>query len=588
MPNASPARPSATVAFLRCLALAFISLVAVSAMLWAMVPRLSTYGVAGDERGPVELPWTFERQGDGNLLTVHLEVGWLTPTRWQVIPDDDLKAIRVNGHDVPLGDVRPGGLTDYTDGFFIDLGQWLVKGDNEIVFTLTNGSGGGGLDFRPAHGLLAWSLVGAGLLPLLFGLAGLFRLRASQTLILVAGLVLLCCYWAVTPWAARTHDAGYGGGHMGYVVWVASKLSLPNPMEGWTYYHPPLYYLLGAAIWRWAEALHAPGPESLQALSLALWLLFLAASAGTLRLALRQRPGLLALATLGLVFWPVGIMHAIRIGNDSALYAACAVATWFAIRWWRARRRADLWGMAITCALSLLCKSNAVVLVAGFGLAIASGLLHRRAPARWQALRDCVVFGLVTGAGLAASFAVRVWYYLHGAIPDWLIANTDALDGGMRVPVQLKYFLPLDIPTFLTSPWLSPYDDQTGRANFWNYLLRSALSGEFGFPGRLQEVIAYLWGALLLALLIASLAAMARGLRARTLYRQLPWVLATLLWIASLLALRIKVPYACSNDFRYIVPVLVPAVLFWVSAGRATRWLLAAMCATSAVFFLGL
>lgn len=571
----------------RCLLLALASLLAVSAVLALIWPRLEMVGTAaGQSKSLLSLPWVHHHRGPENQLAVRLTAHWLTPHRWQVIPDDNLRSIRINGQYVPLDKVRPGGLRDYTHGFFIDLGPWLSSGTNEILFTVDNGGGPGGLDFRPVPGLLGWSLTGAAFLPLLIGLAGLFRLRTSQTLILVLALVLLCSYWSVTPWQIRAYDVGYDGGHVGYVMWVAHNLALPNPTEGWIYYHPPLYYLLGAAIWGWAQWLGLPPPVTLQALSLALWLVFLTASAGSLRLMLPQRSGLLALATLGLALWPSGIIHAVRIANDVPLYAISGVATWHMVRWWQRRRRSDLWGMAIACALAMLTKSNGIVLVAACGLLVAGTLLHRRG--RQRALASLAIFACVTFTGLVASFAVRIYYYLQGAISNWMVSNVSSLDSQLRAPLGLKFFLPLDIPTFLTSPWMDTRDDTTGRANFWNFMLRSALSGEFHFPGTLQRVVAFAWGALLLALFGASLLAPLRDTSGRTLYRYRPWILLAFFWVASLMAYRYTQSYACVADFRFILPVLVPAVLYWVLAGRLTRWLLFGICATSALFFLSI
>jgi hypothetical protein len=294
-------------------------------------------------------------------------------------------------------------------------------------------------------------------------------------------------------------------------------------------------------------------------------------------------------------FWPSGIIHALRIGNDTTLYATAAVTTWFMVRWWLARRRHDLWGMSIAIALALLSKSNATVLLAAAGILVASpagSILIRRKSQRWRRpLGDLVIFSGVTGLGFALSFAVRLFYYLHGSINNWFISNVNSLGGSLRVPVDVKSFLPLDIPTFLTQPWLETGNDATGRSNFWNYLMRSSLSGEFQFPGKMHRVLAFLMGVVLLALCVAALHRFAQSLtqrQARTLHVQRPWLLLTFLWIASVAALRVKAPFACSNDFRYVLPVIVPATFYWVGCGPFTKILMSLMTLLSVVFFVAL
>jgi hypothetical protein len=579
--------------FLLC---ALVSLLAVSAALWLVWPQLTAHGqVANGPSSTVTLPWKFHEAGSGNRLAVSLDANWLTPHTWLITPDDNLRDISINGKTVALDGVRPGGLQDYANGFDIDIGAYLVKGRNEIVFNLDNGGGDGGLDMRPVLGALRWSLIGIAFLPLLLGLSQLFRLRGAQTVVLCLALVALCCYWAATPWNVRTHDVSNGDGHFDYIVYVATRLALPNPMEGWTFYHPPAYYMLGAVVWRWAQLLSLPAAECMQALSLALWLVFLTASAGTLRLMLRKRYGALIVTTFAIAFWPSGIIHALRIGNDVALYATAAVATWFMIRWWQARRRCDLWACAAFIALSLLCKSNATVLLGAGGLLVLGTLLsalwRRKAHKRRRALVDLVIFSGVAGCGLALSFAVRIYYYLHGQITNWLIANVSGLNSGLAVPVNVKSFLPLDIPTFLTVPWINVGDDASGRANFWNYLLRSSLSGEFPFEGTLHRVLAILLGITLFGLCCLAmrrLASPASFRRGSALYRNRPWILLSLFWIASVAALRIQVPFSCSNDFRYVLPVIVPAALYWVDCGRLAKVLLLGIALLSTIFFLSL
>jgi hypothetical protein len=95
----------------------------------------------------------------------------------------------------------------------------------------------------------------------------------------------------------------------------------------------------------------------------------------------------------------------------------------------------------------------------------------------------------------------------------------------------------------------------------------------------------------LLALCLLALQRVASDIthrQGRSLYRQLPWLLLTLLWIASVAALRVKAPFACSNDFRYVLPVIVPAALYWAGCGIFARMLVLIMATLSALFFVAL
>lgn len=578
-----------TFAGAKTIALALASLLAISLVLWLTYPRMTAVQhLAGGYAGPVSMPWAFAEISKGNRLDVDMPANWFTPRRWRITPDDRLTALSVNGQAVPLDGVRPGGLSDWQHGFDIDLSPWLHSGGNQLEFTVDNYAWYGALTLSPVPGWRSL-LLAAALLPWLLALARIFRLRRGQTVLLGIGLLVLCCYWAATPWTLRNYDVKRYGetGHLGYVEYVAAHLALPSPAQGWEYSQPPLYYMGGALLWRWAQWLGLPEAEALQALALALWLVFLVASAATLRMALRRSPWALGVATVALALWPSGIIHGLRIGNDPPLYAAAAVTTWFMIRWWRSGRRRHLLGMACCVVLALLCKSNAAVLLAAAAALIALRLLRRWRGA--QAWIDAGAAAVVMAAGALLSIGRNLYYWWHGQIASWLIGNIGSLDANLHVPNQFRYFLPLDIPVFLSSPWVDSRDDATGRSNFWNFLLRSALSGEFSFAGTLHRFIAIVWGLVLLWLLALLLmrASALRWSRAAA-WRDAPWIVLSLLWLASVLYVRYRYPFSSESDFRLVLPLLLPFIIACTRNGRLAQGLLLTLATSSALFFVTL
>lgn len=574
---------------LRILGLALLGVLTISSALWASYPRMTAVEhLTGGRNGPVDMPWFFAGISNGNRLEVDMPVNWLTPRTWQVIPDDRLTAMSIDGKPVPLERIPPEKLSDWRHGFVIDLSPWLSSGVHHLEFTVDNTAWFGHLTLQARQGWRVW-LLAASLLPWLLALCRLFRLGPGQTAILGASLLALCAYWSVTPWSERVYDVKRHGetGHLGYIEYVTEHGSLPRPDQGWEYFQPPLYYAGGAAVKRWADWLGLADTEALRAYALGLWLIFLTASAATLRLALRRSGGAVLLATAVLALWPAGVIHGLRISNDIALYAAAAVATYCMLRWWRGGRPRHLYGMALAVALALLCKSSASAVLAAAGLLIALRLLRRGRWRRWRPWGQALGAGAIMLAGVVLSLARGVWYWLHGQVASWLIGSIGTLDADLRVPNGLRAYIPLDIPVFLTSPWVDSRDDATGRGNFWNYLLRSALSAEFQFDGQRQRVIAFFWGALLLALLILLLARMGRlRWNPGALWRELPWVALSLLWLASVLSVRYAYPFSCQGDFRFILPVLVPFIIAGVRQGVVARLMLGLIAAGSAVFFI--
>ena len=547
----------------------------------AIMPRVLAVSaqMPGLGPAPTTLPWKFTRAGNGNRLTVLLDVSWATPRTWTLIPDDYLRWIRVNGAEVPLESVRPGGLEDYSRGFDYDFSPWLRPGENRIEIGLDNRAGQGGLFLRPRFGWRA-VLVGVSFVPWLLLLGRWFGLDRRQLVACVGGLALLMVYWSHTPWTLRTHDVNQ---HLEYVEFLLSKHRIPPPFGGWSFFHPPLYYLGAALVVAASRALLLLGYESLQAYALVLWLVFLVASAGAIRVVLTGKQRLFA--TLALVAWPSGIIHGLRIGNDSMLYACSGVATFFLVAWWHDDRRGQLWWAAFFAGLGMLAKTNSMILVVALGLLFVQ---RNFAQARWRQgrtwLEGGVAFVLVT-AGVLGGLGNGIYWYWRGKIPNWLVANVGSLPEQLRVPVDVASFLPLDIPTFLTEPF---QDRGRREGNFWNAMFRSSLSGEFNYPDPLP-VLGYFWGACLLLLLVLLLRrawGLVRSPRLR--FRHAPWLWLSAGWIVSLMVLRYKTPFSCSNDFRYVLPVLVPFVIACVRSGTLARVVLLALVAGTVPFVLGL
>ena len=562
------------------------ALLAVSLALSVVYPRMTGVGHVGGRAEPARMPWTFPETGEARL-EVTLPVRWGTPRRWNIVPDDAFTGLRVDGQAVPLAEVPAAGLRDWSHGFTVDLGPWLHHGDNQVELTVTNTGGPGGIALRPVPGW-RFLLLAGGLVPWVVGLARVFRLRASGRAFVLGALALFCAYWAATPWSERSYDVKrYGeGGHLDYVVYVAEHASLPPPDAGWQFYQPPAYYGGGALVWRAAERIGVSGPEALQAYSLMLWLVFLTASIAGLARGLGGSRWGFAAAAAALAFWPSGVIDAPRIGNDAGLYAAAGVATYFAVRWWRGGRRRHFAGLALAVTAAFCAKTSAMALLAA-ALALVGLRLVRRLRRRGRrAWLEAAAASAALTAGALLGVARNVWYWHEGHLSSWLVANTGALDAVLAVPNELRDYVPLDVPVFLAEPWVDSRSDATGRANFWNYWLRSSLTGEFRFDGPVHRAIAIAWGVALLSLLtIVLLRLQRRRPTLARLWRDAPWYALGLFWVASAIAAREAYPYSCQADFRYVAPVLVPFLVACARGRWAGRVLLGLTAASSIVFF---
>jgi len=245
--------------------------------------------------------------------------------------------------------------------------------------------------------------------------------------------------------------------------------------------------------------------------------------------------------------------------------------------------------MSLSVAVALLCRSNAIALLAAACALIALDLLRH---ARWRDphARAVALAAVATmTAGAALNWGRNVWYWLHGKVASWLVCNLGGVDADLQVPLELRNYVPMDIAVFLSNPWMSSRDDATGRRNVWNYLLRSSLSGEFPFDGALQRAIAIVWGVALLWLVLLVLLRLYRTRPSvGAWWREAPWAVLGLSWLGSIVSARVVYAFCCQADFRYVLPALVPFLVVCARGGRLPQALLSIIALGSAVFFLGL
>lgn len=502
----------------------------------------------------------------------------------QIIPDDELLALSVNGEPVSLAAYSRNQLRDYNRGIILTLQDLRSNEDNLLEFSLTNSSNPAGLAVRPLHSSSPLAMLGVFAALLLAGYA-LYRhikLTPMQRLMFIVGIVASLIYLLHTDPRTRTFDVYEGGGHRDYIHYLINERAPPPPGEGWEYHQPPLYYLIAAV----ANAGIAPADLHSdywgQLLALWFWCIFLVASLGTLNRSLGKRGWALLLASISVCLWPAGLIHSIRIGNDVPLYAFYALAFYYCVVWWKSRASNDLFWAAIWASAALLTKSNALAIwgVIGILYLVESYRLFSKPAnplARKKIITNFVILAVCFVVTLALNFGDNIWHYLEGRSEDWLLSNVSTtINARLRVANEPFNYLVFDLATFLKYPFISTWDDIYGRQYFWNFVWRSALSSEFSFRGEALAVWGSVNGVLLLIMLagiclygIQQQTLLTRGEIHRALMRNLPWYLALVLPFLLLLAYRIKVPLSCNTDFRYIYPVLLPLLFFSALAWRA-------------------
>jgi 4-amino-4-deoxy-L-arabinose transferase-like glycosyltransferase len=183
-------------------------------------------------------------------------------------------------------------------------------------------------------------------------------------------------------------------GHAGYVLTILNEGRLPHPYQGWSTFHPPLYYLLGAGLYWGLDPLgpHAvlgglrlPGVVgSLVVGGLSFWAL--------------RRQGYelasVAVATALVLFVPAAQLSAAMVGNEAFAAGLVALALAAALR---LMENPEDVGMAVAAGaaagLAISTKYTAALVVLAAAAPFAIAVVERRRLERGL-VRAALVFGL--------------------------------------------------------------------------------------------------------------------------------------------------------------------------------------------------
>ena len=499
----------------------------------------------------VSLPIT-QKMDEGELFQVELDINGKVSYDLKVIPDDCAESIMVNGESIDLRSFR--GRCDFSKGFVLPdsvLSPHRVGERTHYIFFLKNNGGNAGLNVF----VLQSSVLSVALNALSIFWLALFCLMLARRLKFGWGLAFLifaavffrAVFFANIPYTTYSNDVD---GHVAYVQYILEKHAIPGVDDCWTCYHPPVYYASAGPSFVVSEALRLPGTTGLQAFSLLLSILTL--FFGVLFLKTFLNGGALGVASVLWTFWPLMILMSPRIGNDQMFCMLHVLCLWGGANYLKKGHGKYLIISVVATALAMWTKTTGIVTVGTLFLFTFLGYIHNSKSLK-PTKSEIVAWGLFIA--LIAGIALQ---RLLGDAD--LVGNSSGLNGRLKVANEAFNYIYFDLQSFMTHPFTSAWEDEMGRQYFWNYSFKSALTGEFSMGQDLSgRSAATFVSASFLGLLVYS----ARGFW-KTKLQTIHWILLLqgVAFIAALMFLRIKHPFACSNDFRYIAPAILSFIPF--------------------------
>ncbi len=432
--------------------------------------------------------------------------------------------------------------------------------------------------------------------------------RAVLLLLLVAGYALRVGYMLYTGAATRQQDTYTQNfdGHEAYAWTIFSTGKLPSTND-YQFYHPPLNALVQAAFMRFSawftglfgENSYFPAaflygkPEYI--LDETRWFLYsscqvlsvlysLAACVGMLKIlrlfALEGKTRLFLAAFV--VLFPRNVQFSGMLNNDGLAFALAIYALYFALKWQKCGRAfADILLCGLCVGLGMMTKlSSATVClpIAGIFIFEFVDTLKKRENAIpfWSMALQYGVFLLVCAP-------LGLWFQVYAKVRfdqpfGYVFSNLNHLLYTGDHSFVSRFILCLDPSEYFGSLWCRPFN---GNYYLFNYALRSAIFGEFSYwqgEGFAVSAVVFAYAAcatLFVSLVYLGVNAWKNRARPKLLdggrvevsvISRKDFLFTFLLMQSQVLSeiyFYIQMPYGCTMDFRYIMPMILAIALTW-------------------------
>lgn len=411
--------------------------------------------------------------------------------------------------------------------------------------------------------------------------------RTGRRALLVGWVASAGLAAALRVWNAVFGPLFYGydaWGHVSYVFFLDMYRALPYADQGWSYFHPPLHYLLGWLL------MQANDPEVL-VVGLSLWggaasLGVAAIAAAVVHRRLPDLPGGALLAFSALAFLPVHVYTSPMPGNEmtAALLAAAAFAAHLRNESRDRPRLAGDLGTGTLAGLAMLAKFTDLIALLAIG-ALSALCWLRAGPSRASSIRiakRALVLALpillLAGPYYARNFVAFGTPFMTSAeVPDVSRIQAAQPPGErswtdyLRVPPEVLSESVPNAPHMLHAVWPTVY------LNVWFDTFRES---QLPFPRDLFphpfiHQLTLLFG--FLGLVPTGVALLGAGVSARRAWRDPGHTVDAGMWIlaagtlAAFVLFSIRIPTWAALKASYLLNLSLPFAWF-LARGTRTLW----------------
>lgn len=474
-------------------------------------------------------------------------------THFHITPDDCLEELSVNGTAV----IKGIPFCNFINGSEINLNDYINSDQNTLVAVIRNSGGPAKLaiELPKLHPIrvISFALLALGLSALSIIFIRRVRRVTSWSpfdAVIASGVFLRTIYLAGTSYNERGYDAE---GHVAYIKHVLETWNIPAIGDGWQFYQPPLYYILAAIPASNVEWLGADQSTFL----LFIQLFSLVLSVGSLIIAgwiismvfpHKKQRSFAIIAFAFFAFFPATNFFAARINNDVLLEFLSLLCIGFLMQWWIDKKNSWWYASALTFGLVLLTKNNALLIapILGICLIVKPHLQFR------IRLKLATISILIITILNAPYMSKRVFEGQKN-----IVGNLSELGSELKIEPSWTNAINFNPIRVISHAYNDPWNDESGRQFFLEYLYKSAFTGEFSFGEHLKPLVSLL---LFLGMIMTAFSGF--GLWQIALFKRMEllpiWIIPIILLAGHILFRQLLAPYSCSQDFRYSILLVLP------------------------------
>ena len=462
------------------------------------------------------------------------------------------------------------------------IGLFLFVSISYFIFKplyFRSDTGFGSVDGIPAKFFIYSCILGLVIAGCILKIKGRLTFEKLLFLIFLLGVLLQLLYMLMTPYNYRQHDVntGFNDGHDAYAWTIFSTGKLPTKVDesghlAYQFYHPPLnaflqslFMHIGEGVMKFINTLAGKEVYDLtnnsQALIfqtsevLATFYMNIAIYFGVkIAYKLKVENKFKVFASLFVCLFPALIILAGQENNDPLCVMNCFIVIYFTICWWENRSYFNACMIGLFTGLAMMAKLSGALII--FPAIVAFIIVFIQSIQKKESVKHIIFQGLIIGA-IAAPLGL--WFHIYAKVKfnqpfGFVFSNlTHELYTGDH-SFFARFINIFDFKDLGSRLWGNTFENY----NLPNFLIKSAIFGEYGFAAAdalavFALIFHYLFTYASLALMIVYF------IYSRKEHFEIK-IIAGVLVVSQLLAqlyFNIKMPYGCTMDFRYIVPIII-------------------------------